>query len=102
MPRYTEAEAREAAANSLSVSEALRKLGMRPAGGNHRLFKEWMERWKIPTDHFDGGASARRVPSRTATPLNEVLVRGSTYSRNKLKQRLYLEGLKERCCEMCG
>jgi len=25
---------------------------MRPAGGNHRLFKEWVERWEIPTDHF--------------------------------------------------
>jgi hypothetical protein len=75
---------------------------MRPAGGNHRLFKEWVERWEIPTDHFDAGASARRVPPRTARPLDEVLVQGSTYSRNKLKQRLYLEGLKERRCEMCG
>ncbi len=102
MPRYTEAEAREAVASSSSVSEALRKLGMRPAGGNHRLFKEWVERWEIPTDHFDGGASARRVPSTTARPLDEVLVQGSTYSRNKLKQRLYLERLKERRCEMCG
>jgi transposase-like protein len=27
----------------MSFSEALRKLGMRPAGGNHRLFKEWVE-----------------------------------------------------------
>lgn len=35
-------------------------------------------------------------------PLDEVLVENSAYSRNKLKQRLYLEGLKERRCEMCG
>lgn len=102
MPRYGEQEAREAVASSLSFSEALRKLGMRPAGGNHKLFKEWVERWEIPTDHFDAGASARRAPSTPAMPLDKVLVQGSNYSRNKLKQRLYLEGLKERRCEMCA
>ena len=102
MPRYGEQEAREAVASSRSFSEALRKLGMRPAGGNHRLFKGWVERWQISTTHFDGGASARRRPSKTAKPLSEVLVRNSTYSRNKLKQRLFAEGLKDRCCEMCS
>jgi hypothetical protein len=102
MPKYGEKEAREAVANSRSFAEALRKLGMRPVGGNHRLFKEWVRRWEIPTDHFDGGASARRAPSKTATPLGHVLVQNSTYSRNKLKQRLFGEGVKGRRCEMCG
>jgi hypothetical protein len=102
MPKYGEQEAREAVASSRSYAEALRKVGMRVAGGNHRLFKQWVERWEIPTDHFDAGASARRAPSRTAAPLEKVLVRNSNYARNKLKQRLYLEGLKERRCEMCG
>src|SRR6476659_4843793 len=102
MPRYGEQEAREAVASSRSFSEALRKLGMRPAGGNHGLLKEWVERWEMPTDHFDAGASARRAPSTTAMPLDKVLVEGSTYSRNNLKQRLFLEGLKDRRCEMCG
>lgn len=102
MPRYGEKEAREAVADSRSFAEALRKLGMSVAGGNHRLFKEWVARWEIPTDHFDGGASVRRLPSKVAKPLDEVLVQNSTYPRNKLKQRLYLEGLRERCCQMCG
>lgn len=102
MARYGESEARAAVRESRSYSEALRKLGVRPVGGNHRLFKEWVKRWGIPTDHFDSGASARRQPPKTAKPLNEVLVPNSSYSRNKLKQRLYLEGLKERRCEMCG
>lgn len=102
MPRYGEQEAREAVATSLSFSEALRKLGMRPAGGNHRLFKEWVEKWEISTDHFDAGASARKTPSVTAKPLDEVLVEGSTYPRTNLKRRLFHEGLKERRCEMCG
>ena len=37
-----------------------------------------------------------------AKPLVEILVSDSTYSRGKLKQRLFEEGLKQRVCEMCG
>lgn len=35
-------------------------------------------------------------------PLSEILVEGSTYSRGKLKERLYAEGLKQPRCELCG
>lgn len=103
MPKYTEAEAREAVASSKSYSEVLRRLGMRPAGGNHALLKKWVDEiWTIPTDHFDPGAAANRNLNKTAKPLAEVLVQGSTYSRGKLKERLFGEGLKGRVCEMCG
>jgi hypothetical protein len=102
MPRYGESEARKAVAESLSYSEVLRRLGMRAAGGNHALLRKWVDEiWKIPTDHFDAGASARRVP-KAATPIDQVLVRNSSYSRHKMKERLFNEGLKHRRCEMCG
>ena len=59
--RYSEQAAREAIAASLSYSEALRKLGMRAAGGNHRTLRKYAERiWRIPTDHFDPHASQRK------------------------------------------
>ena len=40
-PRYSESEAREAIGASISFSEALRRLGMRPAGGNHMTLKKY-------------------------------------------------------------
>jgi hypothetical protein len=47
MPGYTEEEAREAVALSESYSEVLRRLGMRPAGGNHALLKKYVDKvWK--------------------------------------------------------
>lgn len=101
MPRYSEREAREAVVVSRSYSEVLRRLGMRPAGGNHALLRKYLDEvWRIPTDHFDGGE--RRIPPVERVPLEDVLVRNSTYSRSNLKQRLYEESLKERRCEMCG
>lgn len=103
MPRYTEGEARKAVAESLSYSEVLRRLGMRPAGGNHALLRKYIDTiWRIPTDHFDPGAAANRNLHKAAKPLAEILVKGSTYSRGKLKQRLFEEGLKGRACELCG
>jgi ribosomal protein S27AE len=103
-PRYTEAEARSAVVASRSYSEVLRRLGMRPAGGNHRTIKRYVEEvWRIPTSHFDSRAvSVEALRRRVRIPLEEVLVEHSTYSRGHLKDRLYEGGLKERRCELCG
>jgi transposase-like protein len=103
MPRYTEEEARAAVGASKSYSEVLRRLGMRPAGGNHALLRRYVDEvWRIPTDHFDPGAAATRNLHRSPKPLAEILVPHSTYSRGKVKQRLFEAGLKDRACEMCG
>ena len=103
MPRYSEGEARAAVAESLSYSETLRRLGMRPAGGNHRVLRRYVDEvWRIPTDHFDSSGSAIRNLHKKAKPLAEVLVKDSGYSRAALKRRLFGEGIKDRRCEMCG
>jgi hypothetical protein len=100
MPRYTEEDAREAVAASHSYSEALRRLGLRPAGGNHALFKQWVQRWRIPTDHFDPYQASREA--QRAIALEDVLVPGSPYKRASLKRRLLSTGLKQPACELCG
>ena len=102
-PRYTEAQAREAVAASLSYAEALRRLGMRAAGGNHVTLRKYTKIWDIPTDHFDPlFAQRRQLRRQDVTPLEEILVEDSHYSRGSLKRRLYATGLKQRRCELCG
>ena len=105
-PRYTEEEARAAIAASLSYAEALRRLGMRAAGGNWRTLKRYaIDVWNIPVDHFDPRASQRIALGRGRTParpLDELLVENSHQSRGNLKRRLYQAGLKRRRCELCG
>src|SRR4051812_40150772 len=99
VPRYTEAELREVVARSKSLSEVLRHFDLRPAGGNHKQLRRWLERWDIPFDHF---TLEWPQPRGKRTPLSAILVEGSTFSRGHLKERLYAEGLKERRCELCG
>jgi hypothetical protein len=86
-------------APSRSYADALGRLGLRPAGGNHATLKKYVRLWDISIEHFDFGA---RPPFREATPLVELLVEGSTYNRAHLKRRLFADGIKERRCEMCG
>jgi hypothetical protein len=101
-PRYTEADVREAVAGARNATEALRLLGLRAAGGNHRTLKKLIERYDISTEHFDPNAARRAALGRPAIPLSEILVEGSHYSRTDLKRRLYATGRKTRSCELCG
>src|SRR3954465_13484690 len=61
-PRYSEAEARAAVAAARSHYDALVRLGVRPAGGNHATLKKYLALWGISADHFDWGGA--RPPGR--------------------------------------
>lgn len=101
-PAYSREQAEAAVSDSRSFSEALRKLGRRAAGGNHRTLRRHLAEWGISTAHFDPNAGRRRGSERRVTPLSEILVEGSSFSRGHLKERLYAAGLKTPRCELCG
>ena len=100
-PRYTEEEARKAVAESKSWAETLRNLGMCHGGGSAAILKKHVGIWRISTEHFDPYAGSRG-PAKSAQPLAGLLVENSSYSRASLKRRLFREGYKPRCCELCG
>jgi hypothetical protein len=50
VPAYTENELRVAVAGATSMSEVLRRFGLRPAGGNHRHLRKWLDAWQIPEE----------------------------------------------------
>jgi hypothetical protein len=99
--RFTESELRAAVASSRSYSEALRKIRLRAAGGNHRTIKKYVARWGISTAHFDQDAIRRESLHKAPRPLAELLVEHSTYHRGHLKRRLLAEGIKAPRCELC-
>lgn len=105
VPRcWTDAQLRQAVANSISVAGTLRALGLRPSGGNYATVETHIRRLGLSTSHFGGqawvGLGVRPHPMQR--PLTDVLVAGSTYPTSKLLRRLIAAGLKERKCERCG
>jgi hypothetical protein len=101
-PRYTETEVKDAVLGARSMAEALRRLGLRPAGGNHLTLKGLIAHYDVSTDHFDPNWALRYERPDRAISLDKILVAGSTYHRGHLKRRLFDEGLKRRRCELCG
>jgi hypothetical protein len=101
-PAFTRERLKDAVAASFSYSEVLRRLQMRPAGGNHATVRKYAALWGIPTDHFNPSVARCASNRRRAIPLNDVLVDDSTYDRGKLKRRLFDAGLKRRRGELCG
>src|SRR5437588_3378788 len=101
-PRYTIEQVRAVVASSSSLTQALRTLGLRTAGGNFNTLRKLIHRHGISTDHFDPNWTRRGPLTRTATPLHQILVRDSHYNRRDLKRRLFARGLKQRSCEFCG
>jgi hypothetical protein len=99
-PRFTPKQLADAVAASRTAAETLRRLGLRPAGGNFGTLKKYTRRWRIDTSHFDPNAGKHAPGPRK--PLDEILVEDSTYSRGALKRRLYDAGIKQPICELCG
>ena len=85
-----------------SVAEVIKKQGQKPSGGNYKSFYLRVDRLKVDTSHFLG-QSHGTTGAIIKQPLEEILVKNSTYSNNsKLRKRLVREGLKEDQCEQCA
>ena len=101
--KWTDEDFIEAARDSISIAEVLRRIGLVPKGGNYRTIHSEVGRLKVDTSHWLGNAhlrGRRRVLPRV--PLSEVLVENCEYSRSNLKLRLLAEGFLRNVCYICG
>lgn len=89
---------------SKNIKEVLEKMNLRTAGGNYAVIRDYIEKYKIDTSHFE--TAAERIfkigNQFLPTPLSSVLIENSNFSRTSLKEKLYKEGIKKRECEECG
>ena len=102
---YTDEQFIEAVKTSFSKAEVLRKLGLKPCGGNYDTFNRNVQRLNADISHFTGqgwNVGDRFKPVREKRPINEVLIENSTWvNTNHLRERLLKEGIKEHKCEKC-
>lgn len=86
---------------SKSISEVVRKLGIKTGRGNRQTVKNYILKYNIPTDHFGyyfDGNMVRRKPSN----IEDILSNKIPCFQHSLKKMLYKLKLKQRICEMCG
>ena len=103
--RSSDEELTEIVSVSYSFAEVLRRLDVRPAGGNYAVLKQRIKELGLDTSHFTGKLWLKGKKNHTVQrrALEEILVEDSTYtSTHKLRQRLIAEGIFPHRCISCG
>lgn len=96
---YSYERVADAVKNSICWKDALQRMGIPPAGGNWKTFKDAVHRLGIDTSHFDQYAAVSRTETSPASYYIENRVNVPSW---KLLKKLLNEGYKENRCEVCG
>ena len=96
---WTDEEMCEAIGSSFTVSNVLKKIGLKVSRGNYTTFYKYVKNNNIDVSHMTG--KSQKVVSRKAKPLDEVMIEGSNYSPGNLKKRLLENGMLKNECYIC-
>lgn len=99
--KYSNQEFIQAVAESLSIAQVIKKLGLKPCGGNYRTFYTLVDELKLNISHFKGqgwNKGSRFGPKR---PIEDYLSNKYPIQSFKLKIRLVKEGYFDYICYSC-
>lgn len=102
---YSDQALIEAVLSSVCVREVLIKLGLKPAGGNYKVFHSNVRRLELDTSHFTGQSwrKGNKDPVTKKRPLSDILVENSPHkTTSSLRARLLQEGVFEPKCYACN
>ena len=101
---WTIEQLEEAVKASGSVRQVLAKLGLKEAGGNYAQIRKYINELGLNIVHFHGQAwnKGLKIEGQYWYKMEELLVADSSYQSYKLKQRLFIDGIKTPKCEECG
>jgi len=97
----TEELFRASIAESVSISQALEKMGVKAAGGNYEVFNARVKKLQIDISHFTGMAWNKGQKHSSKRKLEDYLSNNAAIGSFKLKNRILKEGLKPHECENC-
>jgi len=103
--KYTKELLSNAVLESTTVSEVIRKLGLKSAGGTHYHIANKIKLYEIDTSHFTGKRSnlgKSSVNKHTKESFLESLKKDNPQNGSRLLKRLKEFGIKEHCCEKCN
>lgn len=92
----------QAVKSSLSVREALIKLGLAPKGGNYGTFHRRIKKLNLDTSHFTGQLWSKGKILQPKQNIKEYLDNKRGISSHHLRIRLILEGIFEAKCYSCN
>jgi hypothetical protein len=102
--RWTDDQLSSAIEGSNSYRSVLILLGLVPAGGNYEQVKKRAKELGFSTEHFTGRGwnKGKKYSLKSAVPVQELLIENGNVQSFKLKNKLFIAGLKKPKCEICG
>jgi len=101
---WTQTQLINAVKEAKSFRQVLKMLGLKEAGGNYFQVQKYVKESAINTDHFKGMGWNKgiKLPYNPRKSLKEILRVNSYFQSFKLKKRLFIAGIKQAKCEICG
>lgn len=91
--------------NSISISEILKKLGLRPSGSNYKTMYRYFALYSIDTSHLLGRSSTKgTIRHKLRKPTSDILVKDEIVhvKTSIIKKRLIEENILIYACSECG
>ncbi len=98
--KYTNVDVINAAKESLNITQIIRKIGLRPAGGTHKIIKNKIKELQIDISHFKKTTYLNNFGHKK--PLSDYLKKNINVKSTHLKKRLIEENVLENKCLECG
>lgn len=88
---------------SNSIRDILKKINLKPTGGNYKTIHSYANKHKIDLSHLSGQGWRKGSKKPVIKPKNikEYLVQNSFYNSNRLRKRLISESIFEEKCSNC-
>ena len=102
MSKYTFDNLNPIIKESNTWADVCRKIGIKPMTGAQSYIKKIAIRLGINFNHFIGKSSRKGKTSGKRISVKKYLYNGSKITSHRLKILLIRDGLKEKCCEICG
>jgi hypothetical protein len=99
---FTDDQLISAVENNITISDVLKDLGLRAAGGNYKSIHNHVKRLNLNIDHWNPYHNCIAVNKKRRKPIEEIMVVDSSYSRSSLKKRLIKEKIIEYKCDKCN
>ena len=87
--------------SSVSIAEALRKLGIKDQGGNYRIINSFIKENNIDVSHMKNQAHNKGKKLGYKRDISEYLLNNRKIQSFKLHKRLIKEGLFRPVCSIC-
>jgi len=103
--KYSKENLEKLVKESLSLAEVIKKLGLKPVGGNYHTVEKYCKQYQIDLTHLTGQAWRKGLDNTDKAALiklDDILKKDVNFKSAYLKLRLIKEGLKLNQCEICG